>query len=146
MKELSELILRMKPKFIISVGDIVSQNLLRHGIQARIIIVDNRVMRESSEPIETTMSSRMNVRNPAGALTPETWQVVEQALRRKQPTQVIVEGEEDLLTLVAVLEAPESSLVVYGQPHEGVVAVKTDKKTKERVQKIVAAMKPLPKS
>ena len=60
--------------------------------------------------------------------------------------QVLVEGEEDLLTLVAVLEAPEGSLVVYGQPHDGVVAVKADKKTKERVQQVVEAMEPTPKS
>jgi len=146
MTELSELILRMQPKCIISVGDIVSQNVLKHGIQAQIIIVDNRVMRENSEPIKAKINRKMNVKNPAGRLTPETWQVIEQALKQKQPTQVIVEGEEDLLTLVAVLEAPENSLVVYGQPHEGVVAVKTDKKTKEKVQEILEAMKTLPKS
>ena len=59
---------------------------------------------------------------------------------------MLVEGEEDLLTLVAVLKAPENSLVVYGQPHEGVVAVKVDKAIKEGIRKIIAAMKPLPKS
>lgn len=142
MKELTELILKEKPECIISVGDVVSQNMLKQGIHPQIIIVDNKVMREKGKPIKTTINKKMNVKNPAGTLTPETWLVIEQALGHKQPTQVLVEGEEDLLTLVAVLEAPENSLVVYGQPHEGIVTVKADEKTKKRVQQIVEAMEP----
>jgi len=142
MKELTELILKEKPECIISVGDVVSQNMLKQGIHPQIIIVDNKVMREKSKPIKTTINKKMNVKNPAGTLTPETWLVIEQAVGQKQPTQVLVEGEEDLLTLVAVLEASENSLVVYGQPHEGVVTVKADEKTKKRVQQIVEAMEP----
>ena len=37
---------------------------------------------------------------------------------------VVVDGEEDLLVLVAVLYAPVGGLVVYGQPGEGVVVVR----------------------
>jgi len=142
MKELAELILKEKPECIISVGDVVSQNMLKQGIHSQIIIVDNKVMREKSKPIKTTINKKINVKNPAGTLTPETWLVIEKALGQKQPTQVHVEGEEDLLTLVAVLEAPENSLVVYGQPHEGIVTAKADEKTKKRVQQIVEAMEP----
>jgi len=142
MKELTELILKEKLECIISVGDVVSQNMLKQGIHPHVIIVDNKVMREKSKPIKTTINKKMNVKNPAGTLTPETWLVIEHALNQKQPTQVLVEGEEDLLTLVAVLEAPENSLVVYGQPHEGIVTVKADEKTKKRVQQIVEAMEP----
>lgn len=141
MKELVRLILREKPEHVISVGDVVSRNMLKEGIHPHIIIVDNKVMRENSEPIKTTIFNEINVKNPAGTLTPETWVALEQAFKQKQPTQVLVEGEEDLLTLVAVLEAPENSLMVYGQPHEGIVVVKADKKTKEKVQQIVSAMK-----
>lgn len=146
MKQLTELILKEKPKFIISVGDMVSRSMLKHGIQPQIIIVDNKIMREKSEPIKMTASKRVSIKNPAGTLTPETWRVINRALKQKQPVQVLVEGEEDLLTLVAISEAPEGSLVVYGQPHEGVVAVKADKKTKERVQQVVETMEPTPKS
>jgi uncharacterized protein (UPF0218 family) len=119
--------------------------MLKQGVSPQVIIVDNKVMRENSEPIKTTIKKKISVKNPAGTLTPETWRVMKEALEHKQRTQVLVEGEEDLLTLVAVLEAPENSLVVYGQPHEGVVAVKVNKKTKERVQQIVEAMEPAKK-
>jgi len=146
MKELTEIIRKDKPKCIISVGDVVSQNMLKQGIQTQIVIIDNKVMRENTQPLETAITRKISVKNPAGTLTPETWLVIEQALRQKQPTQIIVEGEEDLLTLVAVLKAPEDSLVVYGQPREGIVVVKVDKSAKERVRRIVEAMAPSPKS
>jgi len=146
MKQLTDLVLKEKPKCIISVGDIVSQNMLKHDVQPQIIIVDNKVMREKSDPIKTTVGQKVSVKNPAGTLTPETWTVMNRALEQKQPTQVLVEGEEDLLALVAVLEAPEGAFVVYGQPHEGVVVVTVDKETKERVQEIVDSMESIPKS
>jgi len=146
MRELHKLIQKEKPTCIISVGDVVSQNMLKQGIQPRIIIVDNRVMRQSSKPISAAAYKQITVKNPAGTLTPQTWVAIEQVLKEKQPVLMLVEGEEDLLTLVAVLEAPEDSLVVYGQPHEGVVVVKADKATKEKVHQIVEAMQRLPKS
>lgn len=124
----------------------MSQNMLKRGIQPQIIIVDNKVMREKSEPIKATVDKKVSVKNPAGTLTPETWVVINRALEQKQPTQVLVDGEEDLLALVAVLQAPEGSFVVYGQPHEGVVVVAVDKKIKERVQKTVDSMESIPKS
>jgi len=146
MNQLSQLILQEKPKFIISVGDIVSRNMLKQGIQTQIVIVDNRVMRETAEPIKTRINRKVNIKNPPGTVTPEAWAVIDEALKHSQPTQVTVDGEEDLLALVAILKAPESSLVVYGQPHEGVVVVKVDDTIKKEVTRIIQAMAPLPKS
>ncbi len=146
MKELAKLVLKEKSKCIITVGDVVSKNILGQGIHPKIVIVDNKVMREKSQPVMTAITKKIRVQNPAGTLTPETWLVVKQALRQKQPTHVIVEGEEDLLTLVAILEAPENSLVVYGQPNEGIVAVKVNRKTKRKVEEIIDAMESNPKS
>ena len=37
---------------------------------------------------------------------------------------LVVDGEEDLLVLVAVAFAPLGGLVVYGQPGEGLVVVR----------------------
>ncbi len=146
MSKFSRLIQKEKPTLIISVGDVVSQNMLKHGISPQLIIVDSKIMRAETEPFNTRISRKMRVRNPAGTLTPETWAVLDKALEQKDPVQVTVDGEEDLLTLVAVLKAPQGSLVIYGQPREGVVAVKVDKTMKERVLKIVSAMKQLPKA
>lgn len=146
MNQLSQLILQEKPKCVISVGDIVSRNMLKQGIQTQIVIVDNQVMRETAEPIKTTINRKVNMKNPPGTLTPEAWAVIDEALKQKQPTQVVVDGEEDLLALVAILKAPESSFVVYGQPHEGVVVVKVDDAIRKEATRIIKLMASLPKS
>lgn len=146
MRKLAEIIQKEKPVLLISVGDEVSRNMLKSGIRPHVMIVDNKVMREETKPIKTTAFDVAMVRNPAGTLTPGTWQTIQEALRKRQPTQILVDGEEDLLTLVVVMEAPEEALVVYGQPHEGVVVTRADKLTKQRVNQIINAMQPLPQS
>ncbi len=120
--------------------------MLSGRIQPHIIIVDGKVMREETQPINVPINRKINVENPAGIITPHAWDAIEQAVKQKQPTLIMVEGEEDLMTLVAVLNAPEGWLVVYGQPSEGVVAVKVDATAKHKVSRIIEAMEPLPKS
>ena len=146
MNQLSQLILKEKPQYIISVGDVVSQNMLKQRFPIQLIIVDNKVMRNPAKPIKARVPRKVNIKNPPGTLTPEAWAAIEQALKQEQPTQVLVDGEEDLLALVAILKAPKTSLVVYGQPHEGVVVVKVDDSIKEKVKRIIQEMTPLPKS
>ncbi len=146
MAQLRDLIHRQKPKRIIAVGDVVSRNMLTEGIRPHIIIVDGKVMRKETQPIEAPISRKIIVENPPGTISPQAWNAVEQAVKQKQPTLIMVEGEEDLMTLLAVLNAPEGWLVIYGQPKEGIVAVKVNAVTKHKVSRIIEAMEPLPKS
>jgi uncharacterized protein (UPF0218 family) len=146
MKKLKELIEKETPSAVISVGDAVSDSITRHGISLQVLIVDNKVMRTPIHPIAVDADQTLHVKNPPGTLAEETWAVVRKALGGKGQTKVLVEGEEDLLTLVAVLCAPENSLVVYGQPHEGIVVVKVTEKTREKVRGIVDAMEQPSKS
>jgi hypothetical protein len=120
--------------------------MMRHDISPQVSIVDNKVMREPVQHIAVDADQTLHVRNPAGTLTEEAWTVVKEALRGKRRTRVLVDGEEDLLTLVAVLCAPENSLVIYGQPREGIVVVKVTEKTRERVRRIVDSMEKSSKS
>jgi len=46
MKRLKELIDKEKPSAIISVGDIVSLHMIKHGIALNVIVVDNKTMRK----------------------------------------------------------------------------------------------------
>jgi uncharacterized protein (UPF0218 family) len=146
MKALKELIEKEKPSKIISVGDAVSDSMMRHAVSPQVLIVDNTVMRKPVRPIAVDTDQTLHVRNPAGTLAEEAWAVIKEALRGKRRTRVLVDGEEDLLTLVAVLCAPENSLVVYGQPHEGIVVVKVTEKTREMVRRIVDSMEQSSKS
>lgn len=141
MRSLKELIEKEKPLMIISVGDIVSGNMIKHGIFPQVLIVDNKAMREPITPIPVQSSYQtLHAKNPPGTLTDEAWFVVQEALKREKQTKVLVDGEEDPLTMVAVLCAPENSFVVYGQPHEGIVVVKVTEREKEMVLQIVEAM------
>ncbi len=146
MRELGELLEREKPSIIISVGDVVSENMAKHGISPQVMIVDNKVMRKAIVPIFLEADQILHLKNPPGTLTDQAWSIMQEALRRVQRTKVVVDGEEDLLTLVAVLCAPENSLVVYGQPHEGIVVVKVTEQTKRMIRRIVEAMETFSKS
>jgi len=142
MTKLKQLIKEEKPPKIIAVGDVVSKNMREHHIPIQTAIVDNRVLRKTIKPIKVRAETTLHVKNPAGTLTREAWTTIKEALKQDTMTRVLVDGEEDLFTLVAVSRAPENTLVVYGQPNQGVVAVKVNEETKRKVQLIIDAMQP----
>jgi len=146
MKQLRELIAKEKATQIISVGDVVTRNMMQHRIPVHIMIVDNKAMREQVEPVRVTAEKTVNLKNPPGTLSPESWTTLEEVIRGKAQTRLLVDGEEDLLTLVAILNAPQNAFVIYGQPHEGIVVVKVDEGVKEKVRRIVDSMEPVSKS
>jgi len=146
MKRLRELIDKEKPSTIISVGDIVSLHMIKHGIALNVIIVDNKTMRKPIQPITVDADQTLYAKNPPGAITDEAWAAIKSAIAQKGRTKVIVDGEEDLLTVVTVLSAPDDALVIYGQPHKGIVVVKVTKETREKMHRIVDAMEESSKS
>jgi len=143
MTKLKQLIKDENPSKIISVGDVVSKNMTMHNIPTHTIIVDNKVLRKTIKPIKIKAEATLHVKNPPGTITKEAWTTIQRALKQRQPTRVQVEGEEDLFTLVVVSQAPENTLVVYGLPNKGVVAVKVNEETKRKAQLIIDAMQPI---
>jgi hypothetical protein len=141
IKKLKEIVKKESPSTIISVGDIVSKNLNKNNITSRLSIVDNKVMRKRIAPITLRANKTLHAENPPGTITEEALTAIQEALRDDQSVKIIVDGEEDLLTLAAILHAPEKSLVVYGQPLEGIVVVKVTKQKKTEVKKILRGMK-----
>jgi uncharacterized protein (UPF0218 family) len=146
MMRLKEFVKKEKPLKIISVGDIVSRNMAEQGISLDVLIVDNKVMRKPIQPIKVDTDQTLHANNPPGTITDEAWTAIGRAMEQKGRTRVVIDGEEDLLTVVAVLSAPEDSLVVYGQPHVGIVVVKVTEETREKMRRIVDAMEESSKS
>ena len=140
MKRLKELVEIVKPSLVVSVGDIVSSHMIEEGISLNVLLVDNKTMRKPIQPIIVDVDQTLYAKNPPGTITDEAWATIKQAIEQKGRTKVIVDGEEDLLTVATVLSAPENSLVVYGQPHKGVVAVKVMEETKESMHRIMDTM------
>jgi uncharacterized protein (UPF0218 family) len=138
---LKEMVEMEKPSRIISVGDIVSQNLHKHNINPQLSIIDNISLRTQKIPLETAVQKTVFVDNPKGTITQESISAVKESLESKEHIHIVVKGEEDLLALITVLYAPENAFVVYGQPHSGIVVVKVSSERRTRVQEFLNAMK-----
>jgi len=141
MDRMKELVEKEKPLMIISVGDIVSRNLHKHNINPQLTIIDNVSLREQIVPQETPSEKTAYVNNPAGTITMEAILAIKQTFEKNEYTHIVVDGEEDLLTLIAVLYAPENAFVVYGQPYSGIVVVKVTSEKKAQAREFLNAMK-----
>ena len=112
---------------VIAVGDVVTAHLRAAGHVPAVAVVDGKTKRETvSEEITAALSdedARVPVENPAGTLTTELLVALSDAVATSEPSVLHVAGEEDLATLPALVLAPDSASVVYGQPDEGMVAV-----------------------
>lgn len=140
MNILKLIIKKENPSLVISVGDIVSKNMIEYGILLNILIVDNKTMRKPIQPINVDVDQLLYAKNPPGTITNEALTVIKRAIDSKEQTMVIIDGEEDLLTLATVLASPKNTLVVYGQPHKGIVLVRVTEESKEKMQRIVERM------
>lgn len=78
--------------------------------------------------------------NEAGMINLLAWNAIAEAIE-KGDSAVLVDGEEDLLTLVAVIAAPQGSLVVYGQPGEGIVLVRVTEGKKGEIEALIDGMR-----
>lgn len=124
---------------LILVGDTVSRNAIQAGIKPDVIIVDNKEMRKESPPILMEDRRQFSLCNAQGSIDLTAWDVIDRAIRTGD-SAVIVEGEEDLLVLVAVSVASVGSLVVYGQPKKGIVLVTVTPEKKKEVACILSHM------
>ena len=141
MAKMKELVEKEKPPKIVSVGDIVSRNLHKHSIHPQLTIIDNISLRKQKMPQEPEVEKTVYVDNPHGTITQEAITAIKGALKRNGHTHIVVKGEEDLLTLIAVSYAPKNAFVVYGQPNLGIVVVKVTSQKKVQAQEFLNAMK-----
>ena len=122
---------------IATVGDASTKNLIRIGIIPSIQIVDGWERREKRKLPRSAQKAELRARNPAGVITRESLNVLKGAFTLPRPVRILVDGEEDLLTLPLLAMSPEGSVIFYGQPKKGLVAVKVNKRRKERAKKML---------
>jgi len=137
--QLASLVRQVEPPRVITVGDIVSREALEVGIRVNLRIVDRKTMRQPlNSPLKPSPHT-YRVRNPPGVITDESLKAIRQAMKDEEAL-IVVEGEEDLLALPAVLEAPAQAFVIYGQPLQGIVVIVTTASVKAEVEAIIGRM------
>ncbi len=149
-KELITRIKKQNPTLTIMVGDYCVKDALKNGLIPDISVIDEKNLRKPFKKISIHNAKVIKRKNPPATITIETWQTIKKIIQEqytshlanksKEPIVLLIEGEEDLLVLPIVLEAPEKSFVVYGQPHEGIVIINVTANVKLKFTKLIERM------
>jgi len=129
-----------KPRRLVLVGDTISRNAIQSGIKADVIIIDHKEMREDAVEFSHGKARVFRTINEPATISLLAWQAIAEAIE-KGDSVVRVDGEEDLLALVAIIVAPIGSIVAYGQPGIGIVVVRVSPDKKSKIQAQIDLMK-----
>ncbi len=127
---------------MITVGDVATETLLERNVVPSLVIIDGKVGRmpyEEARRLLTTFIYRyMKVKSGPGFIAKDAILLIRRWARhpRKQ-CAIEVDGEEDLLTLPAITEAPHGSVIYYGQPGKGLVEIEVTKDIQQQVKKLL---------
>ncbi len=126
---------------VVTVGDRVTETLQgTMGKSPDVFVVDGMERRVAREVPRVAHGSTIRAKNPAGSITKAARSAIRRAFAGEKPVMVLIDGEEDLLTIPAVIDAPLGAVVFYGQPLEGVVAIKVDEKSKASARDVLQKM------
>ncbi|OGE37486.1 hypothetical protein A3B45_02700 [Candidatus Daviesbacteria bacterium RIFCSPLOWO2_01_FULL_39_12] len=131
----------------LTVGDITTANFLKAGLTPNLAVVDEKAQRVKIATSVATLLPRndgrvIKLKNPPGQISKALILAVEKGLKvplilafeervYNSKFLILIEGEEDLATIPAILLSPLGSKVYYGQPNKGLVEVKVDLKIKD---------------
>jgi hypothetical protein len=133
------------PPLIITVGDITTHSFITNKLPLNIAVLDFKNRRKKIAnplhlPLFLSKATVSQTTNPSGTITKKLVKTINKAIENglKGKTQIItLQGEEDLSVLPLILFAPLESLIFYGQPEQGLVAVKVDLQTKKQTKKLL---------
>jgi uncharacterized protein (UPF0218 family) len=130
---------------IVTVGDITTYNVVLAGIVPDVSIIDGITMRERvPNDICSTISNDprviYKVNNPAGSISLQLCNAIRSSMERiarSELVRIVVNGEEDLAVIPAVVEAPLGAAVVYGQPNKGMVIIAITQERKKKAKQLM---------
>jgi uncharacterized protein (UPF0218 family) len=128
------------PQVVVTVGDRVTETFGKLGRVPDVQIVDGRENRLERRLPDVPCSRTIRVRNPAATITENAIAGINDAFKGRKPARVLVEGEEDLLAIPAIVLAPASAAVFYGQPGVGIVMVRVTPASRSRNRALLAKM------
>jgi uncharacterized protein (UPF0218 family) len=136
---------------IVSVGDRTTKRLISFGIVPDISVIDGYERRRKSNYNELRVELELKslgknplaiCKNPKGTISDESISIIKKSLRLAGPVIIKIEGEEDLLALPFFHLSELSSIVVYGQPFEGMVIVRVTKAIRAKAKRIIKMLNP----
>ncbi len=135
-----QLIKMNKTHKIIAVGDICVLSLLALGIRPHLAVFDYKYMRKELPEmminvLEREFRDMIIISNKAGTISDILIKKSKELIEKGGAVRI--KGEEDLTALPFIRDAPAHMIIVYGQPHEGMVIVKPDKKIKKFTNEIL---------
>lgn len=125
-------ILKEKPIKTALVGDYTVKFFLKNQLPFNYGAFDYKINRKVIKPYFVNKVSFRSI-NPPGSLTKSTADKIYKLISSKNSKYIHILGEEDLTAIVFIMSLPLKSLVVYGQPQKGCVAVRTDEKIKNKI-------------
>ena len=135
-RDIGTVLPKLAGRTVYSVGDVVTHSLQQNGITPAIAVVDGQTMRSPCKKIPKIAGTCIRVKNPPGTITDELIGALTHAVEHT-PVTILVEGEEDLAVIPLVIAAPQSSIVLYGQPNEGVVVRIIDNHAKTAAKRLL---------
>ncbi|MBL7001278.1 MAG: GTP-dependent dephospho-CoA kinase family protein [Nitrosopumilus sp.] len=126
--------------YVITVGDRTTEKMIEFGLIPSLQIIDSQEKRVKREPPKLANAIELTVDNPAAEITPQSIAIIKKAFTMQPPVRLNVNGEEDLLVIPACIHAPENSVVLYGQPNEGLVLVKITPEIRSKTQTLLDLM------
>ena len=131
----------LRNSFIITVGDRTTENMIDFGLIPSLQIIDGQEKRIKREiPKSSDVSTTLTCNNPAAEITDQSIETIKKAFTSQTPVRITVNGEEDLLVIPVCIYAPENSVVMYGQPNEGLVIVTIYQEIRNKAQKLLDSM------
>jgi hypothetical protein len=137
-----------KGKEIATVGDMCTRTFVEINLVPNLSIVDGLTQRKQTKEVEVKGAEKSKLANPSGEIKKKVWEEIRKHFqdKEKRKRQIIIDGEEDLLALAVIVEAPMGSYVIYGVPpinkekEAGIMIVHINQKIKEKISKIMAQM------
>jgi uncharacterized protein (UPF0218 family) len=122
---------------IITVGDATTERIVSFGITPDIAVIDGVERRSVRDRSINYRAKEMFCKNPAGMISDKAIEVLQKALEASTPIRIKVQGEEDLLALPLFAMAPKGSVVLYGQPLEGMVLVNINEEKQNQAKELM---------
>ncbi len=126
---------------VIAVGDKTTKRLVQHGLVPSLAIIDMQVERQpymwEKALWDMLPASKKEFVSGPGYIGTSVVAALAAWSTNPEPTLFVIEGEEDLLVLPVIAQAPHNAVVYYGQPGVGMVRVVVTNEKKKMVRAIL---------